>query len=190
MLIASFLSFFLTLSLSLQSYLQVLILDSFTRDVITPLLRLNDLRRSGVTLYLLIDSERQVVPDVPAIYFCKPSSSNVTRAIQDLATGTYDIAHLNFCLPLSDKYMQDLAAGLGKNGCMGRLAKLYDQNLAFVSLEDDLFSLMLPKSYVSLNDPSSKDSEIEQGELELTLYLPPTTQTFDGSSLCILARMF
>jgi hypothetical protein len=123
---------------------------------------LNDLRRSGVTLYLLIDSERQVVPDVPAIYFCKPSSSNVTRAVQDLATGTYDMAHLNFCLPLSDKYMQDLASGLGKNACMGRLAKLYDQNLAFVSLEDDLFSLMLPKSYVSLNDPSSKDSEIEQ----------------------------
>ena len=62
--------------------LQVLVLDSFTRDVITPLLRLNDLRKAGVTLYLLIDSERQNVPDVPAIYFTRPASDNVKRAIQ------------------------------------------------------------------------------------------------------------
>ena len=141
---------------------KVLILDPFTRDVITPLLRLNDLRKAGVTLYLLVDSERQNVPDVPAVYFIRATDANVSRVVQDLAVGTYDVAHLNFCAPLADKTMQDLAAGLTKNKCMGRVAKLFDQNLAFVSLERDLFSLMLPKAYVSLNDPSARDTEIEQ----------------------------
>ncbi|QDZ22924.1 Sec1-family transport protein [Chloropicon primus] len=141
---------------------KVLVLDSFTRDVITPLLRLNDLRKCGVTLYLLIDSERQNVPDVPAVYFVRATDVNVSRVTQDLAVGTYDVAHLNFCAPLSDKSLQDLASGLTKQRCLGRVAKLFDQNLAFVALEKDLFSLMIPKAYVALNDPSAKDVEIEK----------------------------
>ena len=125
---------------------KVLVLDPFTRDVITPLLRLNDLRKCGVTLYLLIDSERQNVPDVPAVYFLRANESNVARLCQDLAVGTYDVAHLNFCAPLADAQLQELASGLTKHNCMQRVAKLYDQNLAFVSLEKDLFSLMLPRA--------------------------------------------
>ncbi len=67
--------------------------------------------------------------------------------------------------------MQELAQGLTKNRCMGRLAKLYDQHLAFVSLERDLFSLMLPKSYVALNDPQAKDAEIEKAIAEIIDHL-------------------
>ena len=120
---------------------KVLVLDPFTRDVITPLLRLNDLRKCGVTLYLLIDSERQNVPDVPAVYFLRANESNVARLCQDLAVGTYDVAHLNFCAPLADAQLQELASGLTKHNCMQRVAKLYDQNLAFVSLEKDSNSI-------------------------------------------------
>ena len=146
---------------------KVLVLDPFTRDVITPLLRLNDLRKCGVTLYLLIDSERQNVPDVPAVYFLRANESNIARLCQDLAVGTYDVAHLNFCAPLADVQLQELASGLTKHNCMQRVAKLYDQNLAFVSLEKDLFSLMLPRAYVSLNDPSARDTEIERAVTDI-----------------------
>lgn len=44
-------------------------MDRFCRDIIAPLLRLNELRRHGVTLHLVLENERQPIPDVPAIYF-------------------------------------------------------------------------------------------------------------------------
>jgi hypothetical protein len=52
---------------------QVLVLDRHTRDLIAPLLKVNDLRRHGVTLHLLLESDRQPIPDVPAVYFVRPS---------------------------------------------------------------------------------------------------------------------
>lgn len=42
-----------------------------------------------------------------------------------------------------------------------RISKVYDQYLEFVSLEDGLFSLAQPKTYVQINDPSAGDREIE-----------------------------
>ena len=145
---------------------KVLVLDPYTRDVLSPVLRLNELRRTGVTLLLMVDGERQAVPDVPAVYFCRPTSENVERIAQDLATGTYEVAHVNFSAPCPDRCMGDLAAGLLKggpndSGCVSRLARCHDQFLGFVCLEPDLFSLALPRSYVTLNDPQSRDGDIE-----------------------------
>jgi hypothetical protein len=51
----------------------VLVLDRHTRDLIAPLLKVNDLRRHGVTLHLLLESDRQPIPDVPAVYFVRPT---------------------------------------------------------------------------------------------------------------------
>lgn len=39
------------------------------QDILAPLLHVNELRKHGVTLHLLLDSERQPIPDVPAVYF-------------------------------------------------------------------------------------------------------------------------
>lgn len=56
---------------------QVLILDRYTKEVLAPLLRVNELRRHGVTLHMLLDSERQPIPDVPAVYFVEPSETTI-----------------------------------------------------------------------------------------------------------------
>ncbi len=39
------------------------------QDILAPLLHVNELRKHGVTLHMLLDAERQPIPDVPAIYF-------------------------------------------------------------------------------------------------------------------------
>lgn len=39
------------------------------QDILAPLLHVNALRRHGVTLHMLLDAERQPIPDVPAVYF-------------------------------------------------------------------------------------------------------------------------
>mmetsp|Transcript_4480 Transcript_4480/g.12207 ORF Transcript_4480/g.12207 Transcript_4480/m.12207 type:complete len:674 (+) Transcript_4480:138-2159(+) len=140
---------------------KVLVLDRFTKDIVAPLLRLNDLRRNGVTLHLMLEAERQPIPDVPAVYLVQPSQANAERIIADAAAGLYEAMHLNFTSSLPSRTLESIAAGTVRAGAAHRIAKLYDQYLAFIALEPSLFSLGQPNCYVELNDPSAKDTQIE-----------------------------
>jgi hypothetical protein len=143
------------------SMYKVLILDRFTKDVIAPLLRVSDLRKQGVTLHLVIDAERQPIPDVPAIYLVQPSQANIERISLDAAAALYEVMHLNFTFTLSSKLMEQLATAAVKTACVHRIGKIFDQYLSFIALESSLFSLGLPDSYLQLNDPTAADHQIE-----------------------------
>ncbi|KAG2499041.1 hypothetical protein HYH03_003226 [Edaphochlamys debaryana] len=145
---------------SSESY-KVLVLDKFTKDIIAPLLRLNDLRKHGVTLHLAMEAERQPIPDVPAVYLVQPTPANVERIVADAVANLYDSMYLNFTVSIPSKLVEQLAAGVVKGGCMSRVSKLYDQYLAFIALEPTLFSLGLPDAYLELNNPQARDYEIE-----------------------------
>eukprot|EP00003_Mantamonas_plastica_P022827 TRINITY_DN3953_c0_g1_i8.p1 TRINITY_DN3953_c0_g1~~TRINITY_DN3953_c0_g1_i8.p1 ORF type:complete len:468 (-),score=99.42 TRINITY_DN3953_c0_g1_i8:4-1407(-) len=58
---------------------KVLVYDEHCRDIIFPLFSVNDLRKFGVTLNLHINTKRQPVADVPAIYFVEPTEENIDR---------------------------------------------------------------------------------------------------------------
>ena len=75
---------------------KILVYDEFCRDVISPLLKKGDLRKRGITLHLLIDSVRDQIADVPAIYFVQPTKANVDRLGSDCAAGLYEAYYLNF----------------------------------------------------------------------------------------------
>lgn len=140
---------------------KVLVLDRFSKDIVAPLLRLNDLRRNGVTLHLMLEAERQPIPDVPAVYLVQPSPSNVDRVVQDAAFGLYETMHINFTSNLPSKQLEQLATGAVKANAVQRVAKLFDQYVSFIALEPSMFSLGLPSSYIDLNDPASGDAQIE-----------------------------
>jgi hypothetical protein len=142
---------------------KVLILDRFSKDIVAPLLRLNDLRHNGVTLHLMLEAERQPIPDVPAVYLVQPSTGNAERIVADASAGLYETIHLNFTSSLPSRTLESIAAGTVRAGAAQRIAKVYDQYLAFTALEPSLFSLGQPNAYVELNDPSAKDSQIEVG---------------------------
>ncbi|CAA6673554.1 unnamed protein product [Spirodela intermedia] len=120
---------------------KILILDRFCRDVLSPLIHVKDLRKHGITLYFVIDKERQAVPGVPAIYFVQPTPANVARIAADASRGLYESFHLNFSSSVPRPLLEDLAAGVLKSESAHRIAKLFDQYLEFVTLEDNLFSL-------------------------------------------------
>ncbi|KAF5837210.1 Sec1-like protein [Dunaliella salina] len=149
---------------------KVLVLDRFTKDIVAPLLRLNDLRRNGVTLHLMLEAERQPIPDVPAVYLVQPSTANAERIIADAAAGLYEAMHLNFTSSIPSRTLESIAAGTVRAGAAHRIAKLYDQYVAFIALEPSLFSLGQPNCYVELNDPSAKDTQIEEVETQLQKY--------------------
>ncbi|URD73926.1 Sec1 family [Musa troglodytarum] len=140
---------------------KILIMDAFCRGVLSPLIRVNDLRKHGVTLYFGIDKERQKVPDVPAIYFVRATPDNVERIAADAGRGLYDSFHLNFSSSLPRPLLEDLARRTLEKDAVHRISKVYDQYLEFVSLENGFFSLAQPKTYVQINDPSAGEREIE-----------------------------
>ena len=49
---------------------KVLIYDQTGQDILGPLLSVKELRELGVTLHLRLQSNRDNIPDAPAIYFC------------------------------------------------------------------------------------------------------------------------
>lgn len=141
---------------------KVLVLDPFTRDIIAPLLKVNELRKYGITLHLMLGSDRQPISDVPAIYFVAQTEQNVKRIALDVSVPLYDTFHLNFSSPLPRPFLEELASECVKTDSISRVNKVYDQYLGFVSLEKGLFSLAQPRSYVKLNDPAAKDTDVEQ----------------------------
>ena len=141
---------------------KILIYDKFCQNILSPLIRVKDLRKHGVTLYFLIDKDRKPVLDVPAVYFVQANQSNVQRIIADASRSLYDSFHLNFSSSIPRPLLEDLASGTLSSDSIQRIAKVHDQYLEFVTLEDNLFSLAQKSSYVQLNDPSAGDREIEE----------------------------
>jgi hypothetical protein len=140
---------------------KVLVLDRHCKDIIAPLLRVSELRAQGITLHLLLEQERQAIPDVPAIYFVHPTPENIERIIQDAQQQLYDVMHVNFATSVPSRLLEQLASGVVKANAVGRVAKLFDEYLSFIALEPSCFSLGLPDSYLALNDPTAKDTQIE-----------------------------
>jgi hypothetical protein len=64
---------------------KLLILDQSTSKIVSPVLKVSDLRDQGVTLYLQLlndgngDGERERLKEVPAVYFVQPTLQNITQ---------------------------------------------------------------------------------------------------------------
>ncbi|KAG0312211.1 Vesicle trafficking between the ER and Golgi [Dissophora globulifera] len=140
---------------------KVLIFDSFGRDVISSVLRVNDLRENGVTVHMLLKNERQPIPDVPAIYFVEPNSENVRRISEDLSNHLYDSYYINFSSVIPRPLMEELAASTIPSGSSGQIQQVYDQYLNFICTEPNMFSLNDRQSYLALNDPTAPETAIE-----------------------------
>lgn len=112
-----------------------------------------------------LHSDRDSIPDVPAIYFCLPTDENLYRIQQDFANGLYDIYHLNFLTPISRDQIEDLAAAALQAGCVANIHQVYDQYVDFISLEDDFFILKHQKSdqlsYYAINRANAQDDVME-----------------------------
>lgn len=131
----------LTKTLAGEPVWKILIYDRVGSDIISPLLSVQELRDLGCTLHIQLHSDRDSIPDVPAIYFCAPTEENLGRIAQDFQNSLYDVYHLNFISPISRQKLEDLAAAALTHGCVANIHKVYDQYLNYITLEDDMFIL-------------------------------------------------
>jgi sec1 family domain-containing protein 1 len=140
---------------------KILIYDAPCRSIISPLLSVNQLRRRGVTLHLLLGSEREPIPDVPAVYFCRPTKENLAIIAQDCSRGLYGRAHLNFVTKLDRSLMEEFAKLVVSTGSLEAVAGVHDQYLDFVCLEQQLFSLAKKDSYVLYNGSGASEQMMD-----------------------------
>lgn len=146
---------------------KILIYDKECRSIISPLLSVSQLRRRGVTLHLLLNSEREPIPDVPAVYFCRPTKENLSIIAQDCAKGLYGRSHLNFATKIDRPLMEDFAKLVVQSGSLENIAGIHDQYLDYVCLEQQLFSLAKKDSYALCNGSGVNDQMIEEAMTDI-----------------------
>lgn len=130
-----------TLTHAIEPVWKILVLDRFAQDIISPLLTVKELRELGVTLHVLINTERDSIPEVPAIYFLLPTSENMRRIFSDLKLQLYDSYYFNFVTSIPGPALDDLAEEAFEAGATQNISKVVDQYSSFISLEDEFFTL-------------------------------------------------
>lgn len=140
---------------------KVLVFDEMGRDVISSVLRVNDLRASGVTIHLNIGTTRHMIPDVPVIYLVEPTAQNLQTITSDLSRGLYSPAYLNFLSSIPRPLLEDFGSQVVQTNTAEHLAQVYDQYLNFVVSEPDLFHLNMKGAYHTLNSSQTSDQELD-----------------------------
>ncbi|CAF9941214.1 Vesicle trafficking between the ER and Golgi [Imshaugia aleurites] len=141
---------------------KVLVFDDLGRDLISSVLRVNDLRGFGVTIHLNINAQRHPIPDVPVLYLLEPTAANLDLINSDLAKSLYADAYINFLSSIPRPLMEDFASQIAESGTAESVSQMYDQYLNFIVSEPDLFSLGMGKDiYWALNSPKATDEEID-----------------------------
>lgn len=105
----------------------------------------------------------------------------------DLTTLLYSNLYINLSSKLERPLMELLARETLAKGSVDMISKIYDQNLEFVSLEQRLFSLDRPGSYVQYNDPEESDNVSADALYALDLQLQSGDMGEDRSNLCCTA---
>ncbi|KAL4974062.1 Sec1-like protein [Aspergillus desertorum] len=142
---------------------KVLVFDNLGRDVISSVLRVNDLRAWGVTIHLSINSTRYPIPDVPVVYLVEPTASNIQIIANDLQRGLYSPAYVNFLSSIPRPLLEDFASQIATTGTAEHIAQVYDQYLNFIVAEPDLFSLGLGNdAYWRINSAKTSDADLDE----------------------------
>ncbi|KAH3767369.1 Suppressor of ypt1 [Pelomyxa schiedti] len=150
-----------TVTMAAPDTWKVVVFDQYCGDVLALLLRVGDFRNNGVTLTMPIDSDRQPIPDAPAIYFMRPTQNNIERLCKDCADSLYQSFCLNFASPVPHPMLEQIAIKTVQTNSAHKIQKVYDQYLDFFSLENEFFDLNMSGSYLAFNDHSRSDSEAE-----------------------------
>jgi sec1 family domain-containing protein 1 len=153
---------------------KILIYDTACRSIISPILSVQQLRRKcNVTLHLLLNSDREAIQDVPAIYFVLPTRENLVRIAQDCYQQLYASVHLNFVTKLERPLMEEFAKLLlqsnvtssttsaSSGSSLSQIASIHDQYLNYICYEDQLFTLNIPNSYIQYNNNKSSEQMID-----------------------------
>ena len=113
-----------------------------------------------MTLHQSLSASRESVPEVPAVYFARPTDQAIQRIAQDAGSQTYKALHVNWTSAMTDQQLQAFAQACVRHGGAGRVASVHDQCCDFVTLESDMFTLGVPGVYHLTHAPGVADAQV------------------------------
>ncbi|KAF7458928.1 putative Sec1 family protein [Cryptosporidium felis] len=140
---------------------KVLIYDKMGQTILSPLMKVGSLRHHGVTLHIQLNAQKSNIPEVPALYFIKPTEENINKLCEDLKNLYYESYYINFLSPCPDKLLEYFAKKALETGNANRITKVIDRYLDFVSLSPTQFSLGMDKVYSEFFNSKTSDSKIQ-----------------------------
>ncbi|KAI3405453.2 SLY1 [Candida oxycetoniae] len=141
---------------------KVLVMDEKSRDILSSVLRVNDLLRCGITVHALVNKRRSKLPDVPVIYFIEPTRENISIVIDDLNEDKYENFYINFTAHIDRDLLEDFAKQVALSGKANRIKQVWDQYLDFIVTEPNLFSLNISDIFTKFNTSRTSEEEIHQ----------------------------
>lgn len=146
-----------------QNTWKVLVMDQHTKNILSLLFKVNDLRDLGVTVHMMLHSIRETLRGVPALYFILPTKENLQRVLKDIQEDLYDTIQLFFIEEIDKQNLFFLSDEcIKKNIPYQKIEHIYDTNLNFLSLEENLFSLSKSKTFVTLNNPTTYEEDVNK----------------------------
>ena len=125
---------------------KVLIYDERGLCILSTLLKVSSLMDVGVTVYGFINSKRDPIPDVSAVYLIEPTQENLEYLANDIKNSLYESVYINFISPISQENLRQLAEKVAL-ASDGRCVKaIYDQYIDFSSPDPGLFTLFENRS--------------------------------------------
>ncbi|SPO29474.1 related to syntaxin binding protein 1 [Ustilago trichophora] len=133
---------------------KVLVVDSFTKELLNSVLKMYDILQENVAQVDNIELSRASQPTLEACYLLTPTSHNVDRIIRDLAPEagrqpTYAAGHIFFVDALSDALVHKLTSSPAEP----KLRQLIELYTNFWPVEAQAFSLKSPQSFYNLFQP-------------------------------------
>ena len=139
---------------------KVLVLDKKSTEIISSILRVNDLLKAGITVHTLIKQDRAPLPDVPAVYFITPTEENIDLIVKDIKEEKYSEYYINFTSTLRRDLLEKLAQEVALIGQAAKIKQVFDQYLDFVVTEPELFSLQIDNTYSQFNSRTATEESI------------------------------
>jgi hypothetical protein len=142
---------------------KLLVYDARGRDIIAPLIKVKELHDLGVTLHLSITKARHAVPNSPAIYLCEPTQSNIDMIVKDCNSQLYDWYYVNFTSQCPRELLESMAEQLASSSVLESVKhiRVFDQSLGYIADGDDLYNLLIPNSFATINSRHTADANME-----------------------------
>lgn len=109
---------------------------------------------------MLIHTNREPVPDAPAVYFIRPNEANIKRIVEDCSKQLYRTIYLNFLTRIDRNLLELLVNELVAINAVSMISKVYDQYLDTIALEPTLFTLNIKDSFMMYNETSLTENQI------------------------------
>lgn len=108
-----------------------------------------------MTLHLNLNSFREKVHGVKSIYFLQPTEENLKKLNEDFSKDLYDSIYINFAYSVSSEYLEKLAGIVVRNNAVHKIRSIFQNNLNFVCLSNDFFTLNIHDVFSRLNRKSA-----------------------------------